>query len=254
MFLNERDLVELLRMGLSADKGQRRSEASNLIKAPQAAVRLSSPRCISPAECECALSPQVDLRKQLGLMDNPQRAQQLLNDIATMRFYADFTDGEGHHAHTELLMLAHESPNQKHIKVWTSTEKAKVGEYLVLHVQTNFYIESFNYLVMSKGTLLLTSDERMQQTIKTFAVPLSPEMAPVATVVVYYVGRYGDVVADSLTFPVNGISRNNFTVFINNKKARTGENVEVRMPFLLHGFAIDVSSRGRTLTGNRPVI
>jgi hypothetical protein len=34
-------------------------------------------------------------------------------------------------------------------------------------------------------------------------------MAPVATVVVYHVGRYGDIVADSLTFPVNGISRNN---------------------------------------------
>ncbi|XP_011495673.1 PREDICTED: CD109 antigen [Ceratosolen solmsi marchali] len=181
---------------------------------------------VSP-ENDAVWSMRIDLRKQLGLMDNPQRAQQLLNDIASMRFYADFTDGEGHHAHAELLMLAHESPNQKHIKVWTSTEKAKVGEYLVLHVQSNFYMESFNYLVMSKGTILLTSDERMQQTVKTFAVPLSPEMAPVATVVVYYVGKYGDVVADSLTFPVNGISRNNFTVFINNKKARTGENVEV---------------------------
>ena len=171
---------------------------------------------------------QVDLRKQLGLSENPQRAQQILNDVVSMRFIADFTDGEGHHAHAELLMLAHESPNQRHLKVWTSTEKAKVGEYLVLHVQANFYIESFNYIVMSKGTILLTSDETMQQTIKTFAIPLSPEMAPVATVMVYYVGRYGDVVADSLTFPVNGISRNNFTIHINNKKARTGENVEVR--------------------------
>lgn len=149
-----------------------------------------------------------------------------------MRFYADLTDGEGHHAHAELLMLAHESPNQKHIKVWSSTEKAKVGEYLVLHVQSNFYIESFNYLVMSKGTILLTSDERMQQSIKTFAVPLSPEMAPVATVLVYHVGKYGDVIADSLTVPVNGISRNNFTVYINNKKARTGERVEVSIDII----------------------
>lgn len=144
-----------------------------------------------------------------------------------MRFSGELTDGEGHVAHAELLMLAHESPQQKHMKVWTSTEKSKVGEYLVLHVQSNFYIEAFNWLVMSKGSILLTGDERMQQTIKTFAIPLSPEMAPVATVVVYYIGKYGEVVADSLTLPVNGISRNNFTVFINNKKARTGENVEV---------------------------
>lgn len=67
----------------------------------------------------------------------------------------------------------------------------------------------------------------MQQSVTTFAVPINSEMAPVATAVVYYVGIYGDVVADSITFPVNGISRNNFTVYINNMKARTGENIEV---------------------------
>ncbi|KAJ8681561.1 hypothetical protein QAD02_017353 [Eretmocerus hayati] len=170
------------------------------------------------SESGAVWSMKVDLRKLLNISGN---------DAVTMRFTADLIDGEGYHAQTELYMYAHESPNQKHIKVWTSTEKAKVGEYLVLHVQSSFYIESFNYVVMSKGSILLASDERMQRTIRTFALPLSPEMAPVATVVVYQVGRYGDVVADSLTFPVNGLSRNNFTVFINNKKARTGENVEV---------------------------
>lgn len=52
-------------------------------------------------------------------------------------------------------------------------------------------------------------------------------MAPAATIVVWHVGSRGKVLADSLTFPVNGISRNNFTVFINNRKARTGRKVEV---------------------------
>ena len=170
---------------------------------------------------------KIDLRKELGLSDNPQRAQQILNDVIFMRVYATLTDGEGHSAHSELLLLAHESPNQKHIKVSTSTEKPKVGEYLVLHVQTNFYIDAFNYVIMSKGIILLNGQDNMQHNIRTFAIPLSPEMAPVATAVVYYVGRYGEVIADSLTFPVNGISRNNFTVYINNKKSRTGENVEV---------------------------
>lgn len=70
-------------------------------------------------------------------------------------------------------------------------------------------METFNYVVMSKGIILLAGDETMQNSIRTFAVPLSAEMAPAATIVVYQVGRYGDVVADSLTFPVNGISRNN---------------------------------------------
>lgn len=49
----------------------------------------------------------------------------------------------------------------------------------------------------------------MLSSIKTFAVSLSPEMAPTATVVIYSVAREGEVVVDSLTFPVNGISTNN---------------------------------------------
>lgn len=124
-------------------------------------------------------------------------------------------------------MLAHESPDNKHIKISTSTKHPSVGEYLILHVQTNFYIDAFNYLIMSKGTVILSGQDIMQHNIRTFSIPLSPEMAPVATAVVYYVGHKGEVVADSLTIPVNGISRNNFTVFINNKKARTGEKVEI---------------------------
>jgi hypothetical protein len=70
-------------------------------------------------------------------------------------------------------------------------------------------MEVFNYIIMSKGIILINGEEKMQNTIRTFAITLSAEMAPVATVVVYHVGRYGDIVADSLTFPVNGISRNN---------------------------------------------
>lgn len=170
---------------------------------------------------------KIDLKTLLGLEDGSQRAQQVLNDVSSMKIYASLTDGEGNRAQTELLLLTHESPNHKQIKLSTSTEKAKVGEYIILHVQTNYLIDTFNYIVMSKGTILLSQQETMQDNIRTFAIPLSAEMAPVATAVVYHVGRYGEVIADSLTFPVNGISRNNFTLFINNKKARTGENVEI---------------------------
>lgn len=78
-------------------------------------------------------------------------------------------------------------------------------------------------------------------------------MAPAATIMVYHVSKYMEVVADSLTFPVNGISRNNvrnwntstphkikthnyhssnpvfaqFTVKINNKKEKTNNLVEI---------------------------
>lgn len=80
---------------------------------------------------------------------------------------------------------------------------------MILHVQSNFFMETFNYVVMSKGIILLAGQENMQNTIRTFAITLSAEMAPVATVVVYNIDRRSEVVADSLTFPVNGVSRNN---------------------------------------------
>ncbi|CAD6233371.1 GSCOCT00007160001.2-RA-CDS [Cotesia congregata] len=169
---------------------------------------------------------KIDLRHQLRF-DNPKQIQQILNDVKSVRIHASFLDGEGERANTELLLLAHDSPENKHIKLSTSTQHPKVGEYLVLHVQTNYYIETFNYIIMSKGTILLTGQDIMEPNIRTFSIPLSSEMAPIVTAVVYHVGRHGQVVADSLTIPVNGISGNNFTVFINNKKAKTGEKVEV---------------------------
>jgi len=67
---------------------------------------------------------------------------------------------------------------------------------------------------MSKGVILLSGSEVMDASIRTFAISVSPEMAPAATIVVYHVSKYIEVVADSLTFPVNGISRNNVSTFV----------------------------------------
>ncbi|KAL0278731.1 UNVERIFIED_CONTAM: hypothetical protein PYX00_000464 [Menopon gallinae] len=168
----------------------------------------------------------VDLRSELGLEEN-KRSRVILNDIASMKVQVSYQDAYGLSARTEAALISHFSPRNRHIKVSSSTQNAKVGEYLILHVRANYYLEMFNYVVMSKGMILLTGQEKMQTTVRTFAIPLSPDMAPATTIVVYQVSSYGDVTADSLTFPVNGISRNNFTVFINNRKARTGERVEI---------------------------
>ncbi|GAB0098879.1 macroglobulin complement-related [Sergentomyia squamirostris] len=169
---------------------------------------------------------KIDLRNDLNL-DNSKQSNDFLNEASSMRLTANFIDSRGERAVTELLLLAHHSPLNQQIKISTSTTDAKVGEYVVLHVQSNFHMDNFHYIVMSKGIVLLTGQENMHEGIRTMAITLSAEMAPVSTVVVWHVGRRGLIVADSLTFPVNGISRNNFTVYINNRKARTGDMVEV---------------------------
>ncbi|XP_035435862.2 CD109 antigen [Spodoptera frugiperda] len=169
---------------------------------------------------------KLDLYKLLRLQSDPNY-REVLNSVTGVRLSAQLVDAVGSHAAADVHFVAHYSANNQHIRIATSTTDARVGEYIIFHVQSNFYMESFNYVVMSKGIILTSGQEIMQEGVRTFAVTVSAEMAPVATVLVWSAQRRGHVLADSLTFPVNGISRNNFTVFINNRKHRTGERVEV---------------------------
>jgi hypothetical protein len=68
----------------------------------------------------------------------------------------------------------------------------KVGEYLILHVRTNFYAETFNYIVVSKGIVLLTGSQSSSPSVTTLSIPLSAKMAPVSTVLIYHVAKYGE--------------------------------------------------------------
>ncbi|CAH2000434.1 unnamed protein product [Acanthoscelides obtectus] len=169
---------------------------------------------------------KLDVKKELGVTG--PRAYEELSTMNALRINAIYKDGyTGQRAQAELLMLAHYSTNNQHMKVITSTTTPKVGEYMIFHIRSNYYIDKFSYLIISKGIVLLTGDQDMNDFVSTMAIVLSAEMAPVATIVVWHVGKHGDVEVDSLTFPVNGISRNKFKVFVNNKKARTGHKVEV---------------------------
>uniref|UniRef100_A0A336LJG8 TEP1-F n=1 Tax=Culicoides sonorensis TaxID=179676 RepID=A0A336LJG8_CULSO len=169
---------------------------------------------------------KLDLYDELNLQDL-KNARDFLNDVTDVKLKANFIDVYGERISADLLLLSHYSPQNQQIKITTSTQAPKVGEYIVFHIHSNFYMESFYYMVMSKGIVLLTGQENMISGVQTMAITLSAEMAPTATIVIWHIGRNSLIVADSLTFPVNGISRNKFTVFINNRKARTGEKVEV---------------------------
>uniref|UniRef100_A0AAR5PB89 NTR domain-containing protein n=2 Tax=Dendroctonus ponderosae TaxID=77166 RepID=A0AAR5PB89_DENPD len=169
---------------------------------------------------------QIDLKRELGLYG--PRAFEELSQLNILRIQATFRDDyTNQHANAELLMQAHYSHNDQHVKVTTSTITPQVGEFMIFHIRSNYYVDKFNYLIIAKGIILITGDQDMNDFVSTMSIALSAEMAPVATIVVWHVGRYGDLAVDSLTFPVNGISRNKFKVLINNKKARTGHKVEV---------------------------
>ncbi|XP_058120084.1 CD109 antigen [Anopheles ziemanni] len=216
-----------------------RMEVSGTIESRASGGRSTlEPRILTMSQNPGVWEMKIDIRNDLRL-ENTKQTNEFLNEIQSMRLTANFIaplderssyerGATPERASTELLLLSHFSPNNHNIKVYTSTTDAKVGEYITLHVQSNFYVKDFHYLVMSKGIILITGHENVEGGgVKTMSITLSAEMAPAATIVVWHIGRYGKLLSDSLTFPVNGISRNNFTVFINNRKARTGEKVEV---------------------------
>ncbi|CAG9805498.1 unnamed protein product [Chironomus riparius] len=169
---------------------------------------------------------KIDLRNDLKLGDD-RVSKDFLREVSQVRLTANYIDPRGDRAQSEILFLSHYSPQNNHIKVTTSTTNGRVGEYIIFHIESNFFMETFQYMLMSKGMILSTGIESYKDGVKTMSITLSAEMAPVATMVVWNIGQFGHIVADSITFPVNGISRNNFTVYINNRKHRTGEKVEV---------------------------
>ncbi|XP_055919076.1 CD109 antigen-like [Eupeodes corollae] len=159
---------------------------------------------------------------KIDLLTDMELEKEFLSGVLTMKLEASYRDVKA-----ELLLITHHSPRNQFIGVTTSTEEPEVGEYIIFHIRTNFFLRSFNYLIVSKGVVVLSDEEAMEEGSHTMAVTLSAEMAPVATIVVWKVTQQGQIVVDSLSFPVNGLSRNNFSFHVNNRKSRTGERVEV---------------------------
>ncbi|KAG1649942.1 CD109 antigen [Nymphon striatum] len=152
------------------------------------------------------------------------------NNANKIRFVATYSDGY-YTTETELLALAANVLKKKHIHVTTSTTMAMVGEYAVFHLRTNFHIDSFHYVVMSKGIIQSSATESVEgynKIIHSFAVPVSPAMSPSATLVVYTIFN-NEVISDSVTVPVNGISRNLITSNINDGKDKTGKTIELNI-------------------------
>uniref|UniRef100_A0A8D8R0S6 CD109 antigen n=1 Tax=Cacopsylla melanoneura TaxID=428564 RepID=A0A8D8R0S6_9HEMI len=94
---------------------------------------------------------KLDLRSQLGLNEgDPKVANEVLKDIESMKIQAFFKDIENSNAQADLLLFSHYSPSDHQIKISTSTRNAKVGEFVIFHVQSNFMMDTFDYVLLSK--------------------------------------------------------------------------------------------------------
>ncbi|XP_022654338.1 C3 and PZP-like alpha-2-macroglobulin domain-containing protein 8 isoform X2 [Varroa destructor] len=153
------------------------------------------------------------------------------------RFFDEYFGTE----RAKLVLLPEFSENSHHLSISTSTRNAKVGEFIIFHVRANYYVESFQYLVMSKGVIIRSGVEAMTSSIRTFAITLTKDMAPRAVIIVYDLTADDKLLADSLEFPVDGIAMNKVGIR-SESKDRSGSTIDLTV-FGDVGSIVGISSQ-----------
>ncbi|KAG0416492.1 hypothetical protein HPB47_006391 [Ixodes persulcatus] len=69
-----------------------------------------------------------------------------VNAVRAIRLEADFYDANYGQVRASLVAYSSYSPTNHHIQVMTSTKNPKVGEYIIFHVRSNYYVECFSYI------------------------------------------------------------------------------------------------------------
>ncbi|XP_050694367.1 pregnancy zone protein-like [Eriocheir sinensis] len=162
---------------------------------------------------------EIDVHVELAGEESP-------SSVESLWLEAELKDAAGGRSRTSLVTVAHHSPRGHHLQVTTSTRAPKVGEYVILHVRSNYYLDKFRYILLSKGMVIEAGQQTMEASLKTFPLPLTPEVAGVATVVVYTIGRDETLVADALTFPVDALTRKGLHVALR-QDPRDAEKLKV---------------------------
>lgn len=168
-------------------------------------------------------SVSIDLRSNVGRRQNFEYDYLILS--------AEFNDRTSLRASTKIRLYSIYASNPRSLQISTSTFNAKVGEYVVFHAKANYPLATLSYIIISKGIILTTGREQVSSSLHTFAVPVSAEMAPSSTILIYDIANGNEVITDALKFHVDGTSLHNFTVSVNDRKDKHGESLE----FTVHG-------------------
>lgn len=154
-------------------------------------------------------------------------SKQILSEMDHIRIDAVFYEKFISRATASARAYPSQSSTLRSIQITTSTTEAKVGDYAIFHASSNYKLDLISYVIISKGLILTSGRERIKSSPTTFAVPVSAEMVPTATILIYDITRSNEVVLDMLTFHVDGTSLHNFTVVLNPNKDKHGETLEV---------------------------
>nr|BAR45627.1 macroglobulin complement-related 1 [Niponia nodulosa] len=143
---------------------------------------------------------------------------------------ARYFDEDGDTAEAETAAVVSNPLDDRAIHVYVTDSMANIGEYIVVHIQANFFMKKFWYLVISKGLIIHSAEESVEllrNPIKTISIPVASSMAPNFEVFVYHIARDGVIFADSVSIPINKFDRQKPNLKVNPYKDKTGNTVEV---------------------------
>ena len=131
---------------------------------------------------------------------------------------------------TETTVYGAYGPKDKFIHVRSSTKNISVGHYVVFHVQSNFPLPSFDWIIVSKNILVASGREYgsdIHPAVTTFSIVVSSEMAPGFHIMVYSVLKPDDyLISDSAYYPVNTFNRHKIEFKLNQVKDHSKNTLE----------------------------
>ena len=155
-------------------------------------------------------------------IDIPEKTEEL----KLVAYYKDIEQGS---AYTETTAYASYSPLNRFIHVRSSNRRISVGQYVVFHVKSNFALEHFDWLIISKNIILKTGREYasdIHAVVTTFSVVVSSEMAPGFHIIIYTNTNDDYLLSDSAYFPVQAINRHKMEFKLNQIKDHQKNTVE----------------------------
>ena len=139
-----------------------------------------------------------------------------------IRIHATFENENLGNSEASTIAYAAYSPNSEpcsdssgpkyFIQVHSSTKDVRIGNYVVLHVKTNFPFASFDWMIVSKDIIWNNGRElgnNVHPEVKTFSVVVSPEMSPGFHVIVYTkvpIPKCNQIIADSSYVTLDQVS------------------------------------------------
>ncbi|XP_046542511.1 LOW QUALITY PROTEIN: CD109 antigen-like [Haliotis rubra] len=122
------------------------------------------------------------------------------------------------------------SPSDNYIQLILQSQQLSAGNDAVFAVRVTEPIKEIVYQIISRGSIVATGIMGAnQQTDFTFAIPVTPKMAPNARIIVYYVREDGEIVTDSVSYDVEGAFQNKVSISMDKTSAQPGDSVNVQV-------------------------